>query len=269
MLKTLLLLLLFQCFSANAFDSVMEVIPIYNRTAPELQELIRPLLEPSEHIIANSSSLIVKATPARIEEIKNLIDQLDARLTNLLITVIQSRTKTAKELNANALFKINHSFYKRSSRLSGEIKGRFAQTQGLNNTDSTQVIKTLEGSPAYIKTGTNHPVQNISIYDSGYGVPTISSNTQFIETSTGFLVNPRLTGRQVTLEINPWSNKMNNNRTIETQEASTTVRVNLGEWIEIGGITEEQKRSGYGNLAHSYSTKNQRLHILIKVDKAP
>ena len=247
----------------------MEVIPLHNRSAPELQELISPFLEDSEHVIANRSSLILKATPARIEEIKKLISQLDASLNNLVITVMQSRTKTAQALNAEANIGINYRSTRTASRLSGEIRGRFAQTQGLNNDDSTQVIRTLEGKPAYIKTGTNHPVQNITVYNSGFGVPAISSNTQFIEASTGFLVNPRLTGKQVTLEINPWSDKFNNNRTIETQEARTTIRVNLGEWVEIGGITEQQNSSGYGNLAHSYSTQNNSMHISIKVDVAP
>ncbi len=245
---------------------VMEIIPLYNRPASELQPLISPMLEDSEYIIDNGSNLIVKATPVRLEEIKKLIIQLDARLNNLSITVIQSRTKTARILNAEANIHASIPFT-RPSRFSGRFNGHFAQTDSLNNNDSTQIVNTLEGRPAYIKTGQVHPVQHLTIHDSGYGTSRISSTTQFIEATTGFLVNPRLTGEQVTIEVTPWSDKMNNRGNIETQGANTTIRVKLGEWVEIGGISEQSQNTRNGTLSHSYSTKNKNMRILIKVDK--
>ncbi len=251
--------------SIIANETVIDIIPVYNRPASELQPLLSPLLETSEQIIANGNNLIVKATPIRLEELKKLIKKLDIRLKNLSITVIQSRTKTAQALNASANFKLNKALDK--SNLNGHTQGLFAQTEGFKNSDSTQVIKTLEGRSAYIKTGTNHPIQNINIYDPGYGYPTISTNTEFIETSTGFLVTPRLTGDQVTLNITPWSDKMNNMGIIETHGANTTLRINLGEWVEIGGVTESNQISSNKSLSHSYSTANKKMRIIIKVDK--
>ncbi len=247
----------------------MEVIPLQSRPASELQPLISPLLEPSEHLIANGSNLIVKARPARIKEIKKLISKLDTRLHNLIITVMQSRTQTAQSLNSGGDIRISYGVNNRYSRPSAEIRGRFAQTEGLNNTDSTQVIKTLEGTPAYIKTGTDHPVHDVTIYDTAYGSPAVSTNTRYIETSTGFIINPRLTGQRVTMEISPWSDNMDNRRNINTQSASSTISVNLGVWVELGGITEQQESSSSGNISHSYTTKNKRTRILIKVDKSP
>jgi type II secretory pathway component GspD/PulD (secretin) len=249
-----------------ANETVMEIIPVFNRPASELQPLLSPLLEATEQIIATGNNLIIKATPVRLEEFKILLKKLDTRLNNFSITVIQSRTKTAQALNASASFRLNKVHNK--PILDGHIRGRFAQTEGFTNSDSTQVIKTLEGRAAYIKTGTNHPIQNINIYDPGYGYPTISTNTEFIETSTGFLVTPRITGHQVTLDITPWSDKINNMGIIETQEANTTLRINLGEWVEIGGITEINQMSRNKSLSHSYSTANKTMRIIIKVDKS-
>ena len=266
MLKILLIYLSLFSISTFASDSALEVIPLFNRPASELQPLIYPLLEGSEHVIANGSTLIVKATPSRLVEIKELVKQLDSRLHNLSITVIQSRTRTAHELNAAAKIRINVPI-DHPSQVSGRIHGHISNTDDLDRNDSTQIIRTLEGRPAYIKTGQVHPVHNTYIYDSGYGYSTISRNIEFIDVSTGFLVTPRLTGNQVTMDVTPWSDEQNNRGTIDTQGASTTIRVNLGEWVEIGGISEQSQMIGNGILSHHNSTENTNMHILIKVDK--
>lgn len=267
MLKILLFSIsLFFSICSHANETVMEIIQLNYRPAEELQPLISPFLEDSEQLIANSSKLIIKATPTRLRELKKLINQLDTPSTNLAITVIQSKTKTAEELNASVNISIKNSIHDRSQP-SVKAYGRFGQTKNLSNTDSTQIVKTLEGRAAYIKTGTTHPVQNITVYNTGNGYPAISNNTHHIVTSSGFLVTPRLTGNQVTVEIIPWSDKMNYEGNIETQSGYSTIRVNLGEWVEIGGIRKQSQKSSNRTLAHAYSTKNNDFHILIKIEK--
>ena len=269
MLKILFLFLFLSLFSITslAADTVLEVIPIYNRSASELQPLISPLLEGSERVIANGSNLIIKASPNRIKEIKTLLKNLDTQLTNLTITVLQSRVRSAEDLNASANIKL-HAPINHPSNTSGRIKGRFAQTEGLRNSESTQLIRTLEGSPARIQTGKVHPIQNIHVYDSGYGYPSVSTNTQLIETSTGFTVTPRLTGNQVTMNITPWSDRLHNDDHIDTQSTNTTIRIKLGEWVEIGSVDKHSQRSSRGLFSRSYSTANNTLRILIKVEKS-
>jgi len=251
------------CFSA---DSVMQVIPLNNRPASELQPLIKPFLENSERIIANSFSLIIKATPSRQQELKSLINQLDKRLNNLTITVVQSKTKTAQALNAQAQFGVNFTTNK-SSNISIKARGRYDNINNVNNSDSQQQIKTLDGKTAYIKTGKSHPIENISIQYSRNNFPVISKNVQYIEATSGFLVTPRLSGKQVILEVSPWSDKMQNNGVLSSQSGHTTVRVNLGQWIEIGGINEKNQQSTNGTFSHTYSTTNKSMRVLIKVEK--
>ncbi|HHA18607.1 MAG TPA: hypothetical protein ENK70_02760, partial [Methylophaga sp.] len=250
MLKILLLFLsLFSISSAN--ETIMEVIPLHNRPASELLPLISPLLEGPEHIIDNGSNLIVKASTARLEEIKLLITKLDTGLSNLSITVIQSKTATAEDLNASANIRL-HIPLDHPSNLSGRIIGRYANTEDINSDDSTQVIRTLEGRAAYIKIGKIHPIHNYTIYGWGQRYPAVSSNTQFIEASTGFVVTPRLTGHQVTMNVNPWSDRLTNQGAIDTQRANTTLRANLSEWVEIGNISESSQETRKGYVYHRY-----------------
>jgi len=251
---------------AWAQETVLEVIPLYNRPASEVQPLIESLLDYSDKVLADGSNLIVSTTPDRLAEIKQLINQLDTPINNLIITVLQSRSSSADELNAAARA---HVHADDASRFSGRIAGHVYQTQGQNTDENSQTLRTLEGNTAYIKTGNMHPVENVNIDMPFYGYPSISSQTQFIEASTGFAVTPRLAGDQVILEVSPWSDRMNARGQLQTQGAQSTLRINLGEWVELGGIDESNDSSGYGTLSRTRQTRQDRLRILVKVDKTP
>ena len=164
-MKRKLLSLIFIALLNNisfAAETVIEVIPIFNRPASEILPLLSPLLEDTDRVIADGSNLLVKTRPERLGEIIMLIDKLDTPLNNLIITVIQSRHTTAEELNAAARANLKLT---RNNRLksSGRITGHYYQTDDQNANESTQTIRTLEGNTAHITTGNTYPMQNVQI----------------------------------------------------------------------------------------------------------
>jgi type II secretory pathway component GspD/PulD (secretin) len=270
MLKKLVILfalkiLLDSC--AYADGSVIEVIPVLNRPASEIQPLLEPMLENNDRVIADGSNLLVKTAPNRLAKIKSFVKKLDTGLNNLIITVLQSRQTTAEELNANIRAQVNIPGND-LSRSTTNISGYTYQTQDRNDHDNRQTIRTIEGKPAYIKAGNSIPVQNYQSYNSGYGYSGVSSSTQYIDATTGFSVTPRLSGQQVTLDIAPWSDNFQAHGRIQTQDVQTSVTVNLGEWVEIGGSDESMQSSGNRPLARSWQTHDNKLHILIKAEIA-
>ena len=277
-MKRKLLSLIFIALLTNisfAGETMTEVIPLFNRPASEVIPLISPLLEDTDRVIADGSNLIIKSAPERLGELIMLIDKLDAPLNNLLITVIQSRRATARELNAAA--RANLKLPRNNQLKPGTgITGHYYQTNDQNSNESTQTIRVLEGNPAHISVGNSYPVQNVQIYNSGYGYgyPAVSTATEFIDATTGFTVTPRLIEQnpslekqQVILDISPWSENVNTNGQIETRNAQSTIKINLGEWVELGG-SDENSRSTNGNRANIRQTNQNRVHILVKVDKA-
>lgn len=245
---------------ARADDTVMEVIQINNRPAEELQPLLAPLLEEGDRVISAGSNLVVKTTPERLQGIVVLIKKLDAKPNNLIVSVLQSSTKTAAELNADAALAVSPSVI--------QLRGGVGDARKRNNQQSTQLVRTLEGQTAYIKTGNIRPVRNFSVYRSGHGYPVASSHTQLFEASTGFAVIPRLVGQQVMIEVEPWSDRFQQGGSIETQGARTSLRANLGEWVEIAGSDtgERSERGGLG--VYHRGAAEQHLRIFIKIDKA-
>lgn len=260
-MKKLLTLIFISLLNSSAFaeDAIIEVIPLTNRPAFEILPLLAPLLGNTAQLIDNGSNLLVKTTPDRLAEIKSIIKQLDVRQSNLVITVMQSRQTTADELNAAARIQLNVPV-DNPSRSSGRIIGHLYQTQDKNADENTQTVRTMEGVPAQIKVGNIYPIQNFS----GYGYPT---TTQFTEATTGFEVIPRLAGQQVILSVSPWSDKMNGRGQIETQNAQSTIRINLGEWVELGGVGENTSRSTNSALVNTRQIDKSQMHILVKVDR--
>jgi type II secretory pathway component GspD/PulD (secretin) len=262
MLQKIVILILFKLMlgsCAFAANSIIEVIPLYNRPASEITPLLDPLLENGDHVIADGSNLLIRTSPHRLTQIKAFINKLDTRLNDLIITVIQSQQATAEELNAQTRAQINPS--------EGSIEGHYYQTQDRNAHDNRQTIRTLEGKPAFIKIGNTVPVQTYQSYGAGYGYAGVSSSTEFVEASTGFAVTPRLTGQQVILDIAPWSENFKSHNRIQAQQLQTTLTTNLGEWVSIGGIDESMQGSSNQPIARRWQTHGNQMRVLIKVEK--
>jgi hypothetical protein len=251
---------------SSAEETILEVISLSNRPASEIQPLLSPLLEITDQVIADGSNLIVRTTPERLAEIKTIISKLDARQSNLIITVIQSSQTTADELNAVARVQLNIPVDD-LSKSGGRINGHVYQTQDNHGNENIQTIRTMEGNTAYIKAGSTYPIQNVQIYNSGYGYPSVSTTNEIIEATTGFAVTPRLAGRQVILDVSPWSDKINRRGQIQTHDAQSTITINLGEWVELGGIGENSNSSTNRTLSTIRQTSKNQLHILVKVDQ--
>jgi type II secretory pathway component GspD/PulD (secretin) len=249
---------------------VMKIIQLNNRTAEDIVAIITPLLDPQDRVIANGNALIIKTTPARHKTLAQLISKLDVPIQNLIITVVQDRHSTADSLNAGANISLYGRHSNRGTSVRGNLHGHIDQFQGQSNLHNNQTLRTIEGSPAHIKVGSAHPIRQTQVYHPPYGYPEVTTTTDYIEASTGFAVTPRLAGNnQVIIDVAPWSDRFNRYGQIETQGAQTTLRVNLGEWVEIGGVTEESNSQRSGLFSNSYRNQNTSLHIIIKVDKAP
>lgn len=264
-LNIVFLLLLAIVPTLSVAGSVVEVISVYNRPASELQPLLLPLLESTDQIVPNGDSLIVKTTPERLQAITNMIRKLDNPLNNLLISVIQSRDLTAAQLNAGIGFDINVPL-NNPSNPRGRVEGYYGQFQGQNNRQNTQTIRTMDGVPAHIRAGNVVPITNYQVYRDGYGYPYESRSTQLVEATTGFEVTPRLVGQQVMLDLSPWSDNINSQGQFQTQGANTSIRANLGEWVELGGVDESNQSSGNTPFGYNRQSGQNNLRILVKVD---
>ena len=65
----------------------LEVIPLRHSTAEQVLPALRPLLEPGGMLTGQYAQLIVRASPANLEEIRRALDALDRPRRRLQISV--------------------------------------------------------------------------------------------------------------------------------------------------------------------------------------
>ncbi len=242
----------------------LSTIELRHRPPEEMVPLIQPLLGPGDVVIPARDSLILKAAPEKVEEVRDLVRQLDKSPHRLLITVTQGRDLSAETLNAQGRLR-GRIDLNRPADPSIRFRGHIYQSEGRDSAGYTQRLQTLEGQSAQIEVGAQIPVPTQSYYGYGYGY---SESIEYRPATTGFVVTPRLSGGEVILELSPWSDRLSRDRfgVIDTQSAHTVIRAVLGEWVEIGGQAEMSMSEESGLASRNYSTRSQQNRIFLKVE---
>ena len=147
----------------------------------------------------------------------------------------------------------------------GSIRGRFLQRKSVLDEMNTQVVTTLEGNAATIYISQRVPFKETSNLSTGNKVTQLES-IRFKDVRTGFMVLPHIRGDQVVLEISPQQSRIINGE-IETVGISTVLRGRIGEWIELGGLSQNRKEQGSGIASKNRSEQVEKRSVFIKVEK--
>ena len=224
-MKTLLTLLL-ALAAQLACAQALEVISLSHRTADQVLDTLRPLLEPGGVLTGQGNQLIVRASAANIAQIRRALDAIDRPQRRLQVSVRFDDAGEASRRDLGAGGTISN----RGARV--EVRGEESQERALERVD--QRVTTLDGGRATIMTG------------------------RVEEMTSGFEVVPRVAGNMVTMQI--YSSHAG------STTASSTVSGPLGEWFELGSIAvnggRDQRSIGSAGRASGMETRR----ILVKVE---
>ena len=268
----------------TAAEMTLEIIPLQFRNADEIIPIIRPLVQHGGTVTGMNNQLIVKTTAGNLMEIKQILAQIDKAARRLLITVKQD---ISGEINTH-----EHGVSGRYSRgdvtvssnnkrdnnrglvLSAEdedgnnIRYRNLSTRSDIDDRNTFQVQTIDGKAAYIQTGQQVPIANRNAYVTRGGV-VVRDTIEYHDVSSGFYVFPRVNGDRVTLLVSPQLSRVQPNQggVFEFQNAETTTIGRLGEWMQIGGITQHFNTSDRENLRSTRQSGQEQRTILIKVEE--
>lgn len=262
-------------------DYRIEVIELKARPLEEILPVIQPFAGADGTVSGMGNKLLIKASPARVEEIRQLLLSLDRPPQRLLITVGSQADATGSSSGYRAGADIKAG----DSRVSVNSPGHTVDSSRAHlrlhdsNVQGAQTsryqVQALEGRPAYINSGTRIPLQTTQRYYDR-GVPTVQRSTQLQDVTSGFYVVPRLQGGEVTLEIVQHDDKPGQRRgVIDTQSAGTVVRGRLGEWLELGGVdaSGSNREGGLGQSVNSQQSNIRDIRVKVECldcgDQAP
>jgi len=236
----------------------LQVIQLQHRSAQEVMPILQPLLEPGGALSGQDYQLFVRASSANVAQLRQALAQIDRAPRQLLVSVRRGSRQDIDAESASGSVVIGPD----GSRATVRATDSSAQRAG-NAIASVQV---LEGNSAFIATGSSVPIVTAAAAGGGRR-PFVAGTTSYRDISSGFTVTPRIAGEQVVLEISQQAQRLDsNNRDVQTQSLSTQVSGRLGEWIQLGGISESSSATYGGILSHSYSTQSDAQSVWVKVD---
>ncbi|MFP6847156.1 MAG: secretin N-terminal domain-containing protein [Pseudomonas sp.] len=250
-----------------SLSAATEVIPLNFRTADEVLGVVQSMLGHDGKVNAYGNQLIVNAQPAKIAEVRTLLQQLDTEPRRLLISV---DTSESSQMNDRG-YRANGSISAGNGEIQigqGEINGRDQVRIIRRSTDSrgagTQQVQATEGYPALIQVGQSVPLTTRG--RDAYGQP--YSNTQYRDVTRGFYVTASLSGERVHIDISSNRDRLSQSQpgAIDVQSTDTRVSGRLGEWISIGGVSEQGQGEQGDFLQHRSTQGREDMTIRVKVD---
>jgi Bacterial type II and III secretion system protein len=218
------------------------------------------------------SALIIRSTPANIEDIKRVVATLDRAPRKLVISVRQDAGDTAHRESISAGGAVSGSggsvSVGQGAPAGPGISARVLDSARGQDEHIVQQVQALEGSPAYISVGSVRPLPARTTTVGPGGVVT-SQGIVYQNASTGFTVVPRISGDRVTLDINSRQGSLERHPRASTSTSAivTTASGRLGEWIELGGMTQSTVREERGILSRDSATRQLTGRVWVKVDE--
>ena len=240
-------------------DSIA-ILPLHHRLPEQVLPTLQPLVESGGSITGAGNQLFVRTSPENLAELKQVLATLDQPLQRLLISVRQSGQQTHQQQQAG----INDVIITdRGVSLDGQLQ----DNQRNGSSQITQQVQTLDGSAALIRIGNDVPVVQRQIIQGRHGNRIIES-TGYQSLNTGFSVLPRVVGEQVTLEIHPQQETLQDG-TVTRSGIDTTVTGRVGEWMSIGGVSQQRNQQDNALGSASRLQHQGEQTFWLKVDRLP
>lgn len=262
-MRRIIALLGFSILMSAVRAQSLETIELQNRPAEEVIPIVEPMLGADDAISGEGFRIFLRSSPDTLARVREMIDVLDTPARILQVSVFQGSERDLRALGIDATISIESGDASDSTTYS--TAGGSASVDGISTRRSLKdnpihQVRVTEGIEAYVETGEQIPYFASAAWIGPRG---IAAGVEYKDAVTGFHVLPRIRGDNVVLAVSPYKNARNRSGDIDTQSASTTVTGRIGEWLLIGGITEQQEQAqrSPGSTASTRSSKDTSIWI--------
>ncbi|AXQ28729.1 hypothetical protein D0B54_08555 [Solimonas sp. K1W22B-7] len=245
----------------------LEVLEPRHRLARELQPLLEPLAGPDGSVSVFDNKLVVRAAPAQLAGMRQLLEQLDRAPRQLMIHVRQGGVAQRGERGAGL-----SGVYRRGDgsivvpgpdgRLPRDVELQLRDRQVRDDSSISQQLRVEEGREAQIMLGSSQPYITRERLPNG----SVVQRSEYISSGSGFTVLPRLQGERVQLQIQSQQQTPGRGGVIDSRSASSVVSGPLGEWFEIGGAVQQASMSSGALLGYSQGSASSQNSIQVRVE---
>lgn len=270
-------------FGAQAYAD-MRIFDLQHRPAEVLADTVRNLVGDEAKIAVHRNTLVVRSTPAVINEVARLVAEYDKPMRMLRITVEQGMGREDRRQRASASGRLetgsatigvpsrprvgDASIFISTGDVNARLQGN--DVSHYENRKASQFVSVLDGSPAIIRVGRSVPFTSQLRYYSRRH-PRFVESIEYQRVDTGFEVLPEVFGGNVRLKINPFMAFLDQDspNQIVFQEMASTVSIPLGAWYDLSDHMSTQNDLSREILGVGKQSVQDSNRVRIRVDKNP
>lgn len=263
----------------------MEIIALRHRTLDQVLPTLQPLLEPGATLSGMNDQLILRASPRNRQQIRQALAAIDTPPRRLLIRVSQNREGEGRDEGVAVVAGGDIGQPRRIGKLSGgmqestrvevrrgdaSVSAQAWDSRRTQASGSMQTVQVVDGGRALIEVGRSLPIplRQVAIGPRGLAV---SEGIVYRDVGQGFYAAPRVVGERVTVDISPRFDSPGESAygTISTQRLTSTVSGRLGEWLELGGSSQQAVAAGSGQGRSGNSQSLDQRSVWLQVEELP
>lgn len=261
---------------AQAQRTVLEVIEPRYRTADELMAILRPFLAADGAMSSAGNRIVLRTTPANLDELRKILDTIDRRPRDLMITVTEDVDLVLRENEVAVGGRVGDGAGqvevplppgRGPSMRAGEAGARVFSSQSSSRASTGRSVRVLEGATAFVATGQSVPLSSTAVIRTPDG-RRIVQQTQSRQAVAGFHARARVNGDRVTVELSNRNDRVvrRDSGVVETRQMDTVVSGRLGEWIELGGAAQSRASDESAITYRSDDAARDLRRLFLKVD---
>jgi type II secretory pathway component GspD/PulD (secretin) len=255
---------------AGISSAELAIIKVNHREASELLPLVKSLLSPEgkASVDERTNSLIVNDTSASVAEIQAFVTRMDkpAEQVRVRFRFQETGISTDRDVSTSGRYSGEHGSVAIGGAEEEGVHVRAQDSRSQHRGQTESFISVMSGSSAYLWVGREIPYAERWVYLThtyAHEVETV----QFQRVETGFEVRPVVAGDRVHIEIIPRISSFDESAgVVRLAEASTKVTVLRGQWVTIGGTSEQSNEAVRAILSTGSSSSNSTLSLSLMVE---
>jgi type II secretory pathway component GspD/PulD (secretin) len=258
------------CLVSASLAAEVAVIKVNYRSAADILPLVQNLLTPEgkASVDTRTNSLIVIDTKESLAKIQAFVDSMDqpAEQVKVRFRFQEQGVSTNRDLGASGTVSGDRWSVTTGgdTRTGVHVSAQDSRVNRRGNTES--FISVMSGSAAYLWVGKDVPYTERWIYLT-HRYAHVVETVNFQRVETGFDVRPIVIGNNVQIEIVPRISSFDRGeQVVRLTEASTTLSVPKGQWVIIGGTSEQSNEVFRDILSYGSSTTNSTLSLSLMVE---
>lgn len=246
------------CGIATAQERHLRNYTLRHALPEQVVPILSAQLSSGSSVTPYRQELILNVTDNEYRALTSLLQQLDTAPRSLLISV----RKQGQQAQQNERYGVDGRIGDGAVQVqSGNGWQQRSETRVIVNqgsvrgtSDGSQRVRAVEGMSAFISAGNTIPVRS-----GPYG------QHELTPVETGFYANARIVGDEVIVDIDQHDDRLQQH-SIATQSLKTQVRGRIGEWISLGGISDQRGASSSNYTDYRSSSSSNLSDITIKVE---